>query len=116
MITKAWHLLKRSANLAHGLAATAACTLHVVYVPYLGTSHEFKSKPAQNALNELRGFGIVPDVVGVRTDSLHPAPHSIADKISTFGGVPRDGVLMMPNCHTVYEVPLTVARGLDAKN
>lgn len=89
--------------------------VHVVYVPYLGTSHEFKSKPAQNALNELRGFGIVPDVVGVRTDSLHPAPHSIADKISTFGGVPRDGVMMMPNCHTVYEVPLTVARDLDKK-
>lgn len=89
--------------------------VHVVYVPYLGTSHEFKSKPAQNALNELRGFGIVPDVVGVRTDSTYPAPESIADKISKFGGIPRDGVMMMPNCHTVYEVPLTVARDLDHK-
>lgn len=89
--------------------------VHVVYVPYLGTSHEFKSKPAQNALNDLRSYGIMPDVVGVRTDSTHPAPDSIADKISKFGGVPRDGVMMMPNCHTVYEVPLTVARDLDKK-
>lgn len=89
--------------------------VHVVYVPYLGTSHEFKSKPAQNALNDLRGFGIMPDVVGVRTDSTHPAPGAIADKISKFGGIPRDGVMMMPNCHTVYEVPLTVARDLDKK-
>ena len=87
--------------------------VHVVYVPYLGTSHEFKSKPAQNALNDLRGFGIVPDVVGVRTDSEQPAPESIAAKISQFGGVPRDGVMLMPNCRTVYEVPLTVARDLD---
>ncbi len=89
--------------------------VHVVYVPYLGTSHEFKSKPAQNALNDLRGYGIVPDVVGVRTDSMHPAPEAIADKISKFGGIPRDGVMMMPNCHTVYEVPLTVARDLNKK-
>ena len=89
--------------------------VHVVYVPYLGASHEFKSKPAQNALNDLRSYGITPDVVGVRTDSTYPAPNAIADKISMFGGVPRDGVMMMPNCHTVYEVPLTVARDLDKK-
>ncbi len=89
--------------------------VHVVYVPYLGTSHEFKSKPAQNALNDLRGYGIMPDVVGVRTDSTHPAPDAIADKISKFGGIARDGVMMMPNCHTVYEVPLTVARDLNKK-
>ena len=89
--------------------------VHVVYVPYLGTSHEFKSKPAQNALNDLRSYGIMPDVVGVRTDSTMPAPDAIADKISKFGGIPRDGVMMMPNCHTVYEVPLTVARDLDKK-
>ena len=89
--------------------------VHVVYVPFLGTSHEFKSKPAQNALSDLRGFGIVPDVVGVRTDSLKAAPEGIATKISQFGGIPREGVMMMPNCRTVYEVPLTVARDLDKK-
>lgn len=89
--------------------------VHVVYVPFLGTSKEFKSKPAQNALNDLRGYGIMPDVVGVRTDSMAPAPDAIAQKISQFGGVPRDGVMMMPNCKTVYEVPLTVARDLDKK-
>ncbi len=89
--------------------------VHVVYVPYLGTSHEFKSKPAQNALNDLRGYGIVPDVVGVRFDGPVSAPEAIADKISRFGGVTRDSVMMMPNCKTVYEVPLTVARDLDAK-
>lgn len=89
--------------------------VHVVYVPFLGTSKEFKSKPAQNALNDLRGYGIMPDVVGVRTDSMSAAPEAIAAKISQFGGVPRDSVMMMPNCKTVYEVPLTVARDLDKK-
>lgn len=81
--------------------------VHVVYVPFIGTSKEFKSKPAQNALNDLRGFGIVPDSVIVRSDTL--APESIADKISLFGGVPRSAVLLQPNVDTVFRIPLTIA-------
>lgn len=81
--------------------------IHVVYVPFIGTSKEFKTKPAQNALNDLRGFGIVPDSVVVRTDA--PAPASVAEKISLFGGVPEENVLLMPNADTVYRIPLTIA-------
>ena len=81
--------------------------IHVVYVPFIGTSREFKTKPAQNALNDLRGYGIVPDAVVVRTDD--PAPESVAEKISLFGGISRDAVILLPNADTVYEVPLTVA-------
>lgn len=82
--------------------------VHVVYVPFLGTTKEFKTKPAQNALNDLRGFGIVPDCVVVRTDEVAPA--GIAKKISLFGGVPEENVLLMPNADTVYRVPLTVEK------
>jgi len=81
--------------------------VHVVYVPFIHTSKEFKSKPAQNALNDLRGFGIVPDVVVVRTEE--PAPQSIASKISLFGGVPEESVLLMPNVDTVYRIPIAIA-------
>lgn len=81
--------------------------VHVVYVPFIHTSKEFKSKPAQNALNDLRGFGIVPDVVVVRTEE--PAPQSIARKISLFGGVPEENVLLMPNVDTVYRIPISIA-------
>lgn len=82
--------------------------VHVVYVPYIKTSNEFKTKPAQNALNDLRGFGITPDCVVVRTDD--PAPDSVGDKIAMFGGLQRDHVIMLPNASTVYEVPLIVAK------
>jgi len=82
--------------------------VHVVYVPFIGTSKEFKTKPAQNALNDLRGFGIVPNVVVVRTDE--PAPISVAKKISLFGGLPEENVLLMPNADTVYRVPLIIAK------
>lgn len=81
--------------------------VHVVYVPFIGTSKEFKTKPAQNALNDLRGFGITPDCVVVRTDD--PAPGSTADKIAMFSGVDRKAVILLPNAKSVYEVPLTIA-------
>jgi len=87
--------------------------VHVVYVPFIQTSKEFKSKPAQNALNDLRGFGIVPDCVVVRTDD--PAPGSIADKIAAFSGVRKDAVILLSNAKTVYEIPLTIdASGINA--
>lgn len=87
--------------------------VHVVYVPFIGTSKEFKTKPAQNALNDLRGFGIVPDCVVVRTDE--PAPIGVAKKISLFGGVPEENVQLMPNVDTVYRVPLIIAaNGLNS--
>jgi CTP synthase len=87
--------------------------VHVVYVPFIGTSKEFKSKPAQNALNDLRGFGIVPDCVVVRTDD--PAPVAIANKIAAFSGVREDAVILLSNAKTVYEIPLTIdASGINS--
>ncbi len=81
--------------------------VHVVYVPFIGTSKEFKTKPAQNALNELRGFGITPDCVVVRTDDI--APGNVARKISQFSGVAEDAVILLHNADTVFQVPLTIA-------
>jgi len=87
--------------------------VHVVYVPFIQTSKEFKSKPAQNALNDLRGFGIVPDCVVVRTED--PAPGAIAEKIAAFSGVRKDAVILLPNAKTVYEIPLTIhASGINS--
>ncbi|MFZ1360656.1 MAG: CTP synthase [Candidatus Saccharimonadales bacterium] len=81
--------------------------IHVVYVPFIGTSKEFKTKPAQNALNELRGFGITPDCVVVRTDE--PAPDAVASKISQFSGVPENAVILLHNAKTVFQIPVTIA-------
>lgn len=86
--------------------------VHVVYVPFLAASQEYKTKPAQNALADLRSFGIMPDVVAVRTEGHTKAPKSVGDKIAMFSGVSRDGILSMPNVNTVYEVPLVIDRDL----
>jgi len=82
--------------------------IHLVYVPFICTSKEFKTKPAQNALKDLRGFGITPDAVVVRSDD--PAPDSVTRKISLFSGVPEDNVILMPNACTVYQIPVSISK------
>ncbi len=79
---------------------------HVVYVPYLGASKEFKTKPAQNAVRELRGLGIVPDVLVARSEE-HP-PASAIKKLSLFSGVEERAIVLLPNARSIYEVPLTL--------
>ena len=80
----------------------------VVYVPFIHTSNELKTKPAQNALKDLRGFGIIPDIVCVRTED--PAPRSICEKIAAFSGIPDEAVLNLPDIQSVYDVPFNVLR------
>jgi CTP synthase len=80
--------------------------VHVVYVPYLGASGEFKTKPAQNAVRELRGLGIVPDILVVRSE-VKP-PRAVITKLSLFTGVEPQAVVLMPNAKTIYQVPLTL--------
>jgi CTP synthase len=80
--------------------------VHVVYMPYLGASKEIKSKPAQNAVRELRGLGIAPDVLVARSEE--PAPSSIKAKLSMYCGVDEDAIALLPNAETIYQVPLTL--------
>ncbi|HUC95827.1 MAG TPA: CTP synthase [Candidatus Saccharimonadia bacterium] len=83
------------------------CTfVHLVYLPYLGASKEIKTKPAQNSVKELRGLGIVPDILVARCESA--APISAVRKLSLFSGVPEKAIVILPNASTIYEVPLTL--------
>jgi CTP synthase len=83
-----------------------ALFVHVVYIPYLGTSHEFKTKPAQNAVRELRGLGIVPDILVARAEQK--PPKSILNKLSMFTGVDKEAIVLLPNAQTIYQVPLSL--------
>jgi CTP synthase len=87
--------------------------VQVVYMPYLSASKELKTKPAQNATRDLRAMGILPDVLVARSDK--PAPDSVRAKLSMWCGVNIDGIALLPNARTVYEVPLTLERdGISA--
>ena len=82
--------------------------LSVVYVPFIHTSKELKTKPAQNALKDLRGFGIIPDIVCVRTEK--PCPRAICEKIAAFSGISGDAVVNLPDINSVYDVPFNVLK------
>ena len=81
--------------------------VHVVYVPYLKASKEFKTKPAQNAVRDLRGFGISPDIIVARVEE--EPDDSIVRKVALFGGVPEEHVAVVPNADTVLRVPLVLS-------
>ena len=44
------------------------CFIHVVLVPYISGSDEYKSKPAQHSVKELQGMGVSPDIIILRAD------------------------------------------------
>ncbi len=77
---------------------------HVVYVPYLAVSNEFKTKPAQNSVRDLREAGIQPDILCVRSDE--PINAEAFDKMSLYCDVDKDAIVALPNSKSVYEVPL----------
>ncbi|MCX6804866.1 MAG: CTP synthase [Patescibacteria group bacterium] len=77
---------------------------HVVYVPYLAVSHEFKTKPAQNSVRDLREAGVQPDILCIRSDE--PINAEAFEKMSLYCDVDKDAIVALPNAKTVYEVPL----------
>ena len=99
-------LIEAIRELGYKVGRENSLFVHVVYMPYLGASQEIKTKPAQNAVHELRGFGITPDVLVARSEK--PAPQSVIRKLSMFTGIPDEAVALLPNAPSIYEVPLTL--------
>ncbi|NLE09528.1 MAG: CTP synthase [Dehalococcoidales bacterium] len=80
--------------------------IHVTLLPYLGTTHELKTKPTQHSVNELRRIGIQPDIIVCRSD--FPISDDIRAKISLFCDVEKRAVIPMPTIDSIYEVPLLI--------
>ncbi len=78
--------------------------LHLTLVPYLETSEEFKTKPTQHSVATLRGVGIQPDLLVLR--SARPVPLEVRKKVALFTNVRSGRVFSSPNVDHLYEVPL----------
>lgn len=78
--------------------------IHVTLVPYLSGSEEHKSKPTQHSVKELRGMGINPDIIVLRSDK--PLEESIFQKIALFCNVKADCVIENRTLSNLYEAPL----------
>jgi len=93
-------------ELGHNVGLENCAYVHVVYLPYLNASHETKTKPAQNSVRELRGLGVIPDVIVARSENA--VNKSAVNKLSLFSGVPSDAIAILPNAKSIYQVPLTL--------
>ena len=78
--------------------------VHLTYVPYLKSAEEFKTKPTQRSVGELRTIGIQPDIILCRTEFY--LPDVARDKIALFSNVPRENVVDAIDVEDIYEVPL----------
>jgi CTP synthase len=78
--------------------------VHVTLLPALAATGELKTKPTQHSVKELRGIGIQPDVIVLRSDT--DVPDEIREKIALFTDVATDAVIPAPTAETIYEVPL----------
>ncbi|MBP1449786.1 MAG: CTP synthase [Thermoproteus sp.] len=78
--------------------------IHVAWVPFLKTTGEFKTKPLQHSVAELRRYGIQPDALVVRSE--RPIDKSTAKKISLHTNVPAAAIFNSYDVDTTYRVPL----------
>ena len=89
------------------------CYIHVVLVPYISGSDEYKSKPAQHSVKELQGMGVNPDIIILRADGS--VGSDIRRKISTFCNVKPDCVIENLTLPVLYEAPIMLEEAGLAK-
>ena len=78
--------------------------VHVTLLPELAATGELKTKPTQHSVKELRGIGIQPDVIVLRSD--RPVSDEIREKIALFTDVATEAVIPAETAESIYEVPL----------
>ncbi|MGZ9413696.1 CTP synthase [Mycoplasma sp. AC157] len=87
--------------------------IHVTYVPFLETSGDFKTKPTQDSINKLRGMGIKPNMILLRSND--EVDHTILNKVAKTTFLNPRNVISAPDLKNVYEMPLYLEKK-DAAN
>jgi len=86
--------------------------IHVTLIPFIGPSTELKTKPTQHSVSMLRGYGISPDIIVLRSD--RKLDEDIKNKVSLFCDVSYENVINAPDLDDIYDVPLKMhSEGLD---
>lgn len=78
--------------------------IHVTLLPYLSKSGEIKTKPTQHSVKELRGIGIQPDLLIIRTELAVDEPSR--EKIALFCDLEPEEVIENRDADSIYEIPL----------
>ena len=76
---------------------------HLVFLPFIESTKELKTKPAQNSVRDLLQLGIHANIIGCRADHEIGEEHLL--KIALFSDVDNKAVFPLPTIKSVYEVP-----------
>jgi CTP synthase len=80
--------------------------IHTTLVPYLNAAGEMKTKPTQHSVKELRGLGIQPNILVLRTEK--PISQDMRNKIANFCDVEPEDVIESMDVDTLYQIPLNL--------
>lgn len=80
--------------------------IHCTLVPFIKAAGEMKTKPTQHSVKELRGLGIQPNVIVVRTEM--PISEEMKDKIALFCDIDTKAVIECRDADTLYAIPLAL--------
>lgn len=100
---EATHFLEAIRQMRRKVGRENVLYAHLVYLPYLETSKEIKTKPAQSSVRDLLRLGIHANIVGCRSD--YPITKEHLSKIALFSDVDEQAVVPLPTIKSVYEVP-----------
>lgn len=78
--------------------------IHCTLLPYIKAAGEMKTKPTQHSVKELRGLGIQPDMIVVRTE--YEMGQDLKDKIALFCDIQEENVIEARDEETIYNIVL----------
>ena len=81
--------------------------VHCTLLPYIKAAGEMKTKPTQHSVKELRGLGIQPDLIVVRTE--YEMTQDLKDKIALFCDINKS-VIECRDADSLYEIPLQLSQ------
>lgn len=86
--------------------------IHVTLLPFIASAGELKTKPTQHSVAQLRGIGIQPEILLLRSE--HPISDEARRKIALQTSVREGCVIPALDCRSIYDVPIRYhAEGLD---
>ena len=75
----------------------------VSYLPTPPSVGEMKTKPTQNAVQQLRSFGVTPSLIVARAENELDKKRK--EKIANMVGIPEEDVISAPDVESIYDVP-----------
>jgi len=77
----------------------------VSYLPTPTSIGEMKTKPTQNAVSQMNGYGVHPNIIIARADM--PVDKKRKEKVANMSGLySPDDVISAPNVKNIYDVPI----------